>query len=238
MPALFYDLPALLLVGSGASASVYWKKLTPYAGIAGGICGCFIYLGDGYRGLILLATFFFLGTAATAWNKDEKSRMPHREKDPEMRLPGQVLANGGVAAFCGLIMSLAPAHKALWELMMASSLAAATADTLSSELGILYGSRHYNILTWKLDHNGWNGVVSVEGFLLGLLGSGTIALVYALDNNTGIRWLIVILAGTLGNLADSYLGATLERKHWLGNDGVNLACSLTGALTALIFGLL
>jgi uncharacterized membrane protein len=81
-------------------------------------------------------------------------------------------------------------------------------------------------------------VVSVEGFLLGLLGSGTIALVYALDNNTGIRWLIVILAGTLGNLADSYLGATLERKHWLGNDGVNLACSLTGALTALIFGLL
>jgi uncharacterized membrane protein len=43
-------------------------------------------------------------------------------------------------------------------------------------------------------------------------------------------WLLV--AGTAGNLADSVLGATLERRGVLDNNTVNFLNTLTGALVA------
>ncbi len=46
--------------------------------------------------------------------------------------------------------------------------------------------------------------------------------------------LIIILAAIIGNLADSVLGASLERKHYLGNDVVNFLNTLTSALVVLL----
>ena len=43
---------------------------------------------------------------------------------------------------------------------------------------------------------------------------------------------VVILGGIIGNLADSVLGATLERRGTLGNDVVNFLNTLVGAITA------
>jgi uncharacterized membrane protein len=42
-------------------------------------------------------------------------------------------------------------------------------------------------------------------------------------------WLIV-LTGTIGNLADSILGATYERKGAIGNNAVNFLNTLIAAL--------
>ena len=44
--------------------------------------------------------------------------------------------------------------------------------------------------------------------------------------------LTITVAGTIGNLADSVLGATLERAGVLSNDGVNFFNTLTAALVA------
>jgi uncharacterized membrane protein len=46
----------------------------------------------------------------------------------------------------------------------------------------------------------------------------------------GFWW--VLLAGAIGNLADSVLGATLERSRYLSNDAVNFLNTLLGALSA------
>jgi uncharacterized membrane protein len=40
----------------------------------------------------------------------------------------------------------------------------------------------------------------------------------------------VILAAGTGSLVDSFLGATLERRGWLNNDGVNLFGTLAAGL--------
>jgi uncharacterized membrane protein len=59
-----------------------------------------------------------------------------------------VLANGGVAALFGLLMLLVAGPIApLFAVLMAAALSSAMADTLSSELGTVYGSRFYNIIT-------------------------------------------------------------------------------------------
>jgi uncharacterized membrane protein len=44
---------------------------------------------------------------------------------------------------------------------------------------------------------------------------------------------IVVLAGAAGLFFDSLLGATLERRGWLGNDLVNFASTLFAAALAL-----
>jgi uncharacterized protein (TIGR00297 family) len=181
--------------------------------------------------LFVRGAFFATGPAATSWKKSEKRLIAIHQKT---RTAGQVAANGGVAALAGLCMIAWPSGRQVWEIMMAASLASATADTLSSELGMVYGRRTYNILTWKPDQKGRDGVVSVEGLLIGVGGAAVIAGLYALwqGQSAGTAAAIIVLTGTLGNIADSVLGATLERSGNLSNDGVNFCNTLIAAVTA------
>jgi len=100
----------------------------------------------------------------------------------------------------------------------------------------VYGRRYYNILTLKPDVRGLNGVVSLEGTALGLAGTAVLAAAYCLSTvwSPAFGWLLV--AGTAGNLADSVLGATLERRGVLTNNAVNFLNTLTGALVAGALG--
>jgi uncharacterized protein (TIGR00297 family) len=132
----------------------------------------------------------------------------------------------------GLLSFCFPAHADLLQLMLAASFASATSDTLSSELGNIYGRRYYNILTLRPDQRGLNGVVSLEGTLLGLAGSCLIACLYGLGFGWGGGLAAVVLAGTLGNIFDSVLGASLERRAYLNNNAVNFLNTLFAALAA------
>ncbi|HVW61503.1 MAG TPA: DUF92 domain-containing protein [Puia sp.] len=234
---LLNNVIVLLILSAGAFASVRLKKLTLPAGITGGVLGWLVFAGGGYTGLGMLATFFILGTAATGWGRDRKiALLNDGEKGASAqatRTTGQVFANGGVAALTGLGILIFPAYHLRFEVAMAGSLASATADTLSSELGVVYGRRFYNILTWRPDQRGRDGVVSIEGTIIGVAGSTVIAALYA----AGHEWSstvvgIIILAGTIGNLVDSVLGAALERKGYIGNDMVNFLNTMMAGLLA------
>ena len=225
-----------LLLGAGMFYSVRAGKLTTAAAITGGALGLLIYLGSGFTGLALLALFFGLGTAASGWRVADKRRLGLAEENKGRRTAGQVVANAGVAAGLGLLAWQYPSAAPLARLMLAGSFAAATADTLSSELGNVYGRQFYNILTLRTDARGLNGVVSLEGTALGLAGTAVLAAAYCLSYGWGpaLGWLLV--AGTAGNLMDSMLGATLERGGWLHNNAVNFLNTLTGALVAGALG--
>lgn len=220
------------LLGLGMGYSWRAGKLTTAAVWTGGGLGLLIYLGSGFGGLALLALFFGLGTAASGWRVADKRRLGLAEENKGRRTAGQVVANAGVAGLMGMLAWQYPPAAPLAGLMIAGSFAAATADTLASELGNVYGRRYYNILTFRPDTRGLNGVVSLEGTVLGLAGTAVLAVAYCLGFGwgAGFGWLLV--AGTVGNLMDSVLGATLERRGWLGNNAVNFINTLTGALVA------
>jgi uncharacterized protein (TIGR00297 family) len=230
MPVYHY-LPFLITLIAIIIISVKAQKLTLAGALTGGVIAVLIFAGAGYTGIFMLAAFFILGTAATTWKKKEKQRFKIGV-DHTKRNSGQVLANGGMAAITGLLAWFMPAQTGLFRMMMAASLASAMADTLSSELGMVYGRRFYNIVTFKKDEPGLDGVISAEGTLIGLMGSIVIALVYALGFGWNISVLIILTAGTIGNLSDSVLGALLERKHYLNNDAVNFLNTLIAALMA------
>lgn len=220
------------LLGLGMAYSWRAGKLTTAAVRTGGGLGLLIFLGSGFAGLAQLALFFGLGTAASSWRVADKRRLGLAEENKGRRTAGQVVANAGVAGLLGLLAWQQPTYAPLAHLMLAGSFAAATADTLASELGNVYGRRYYNILTLRPDTRGLNGVVSLEGTALGLLGTAGLAAAYCLGVGWGPAFGWLLVAGTAGNLADSVLGATLERRGYLGNNAVNFLNTLTGALVA------
>lgn len=232
MPA--YDYPVYLFLIAGAVLSIFTRKLTPAGAITGAIVGLLIYKGAGYTGITMLALFFIAGSAATGFNRKQKDQIVAETKEPGRRTAAQVIANGGVAALLGLFGWLHPAYLPIALLMMAGSLASATADTLSSELGTIYGKRFYNVLTLKEDKQGLDGVISLEGTLIGVAGAFLIATVYAIGLGWSSNLLLIVIAGVAGNLTDSILGASLERRGLMKNNTVNFLNTLTGALVCLL----
>ena len=223
-----------LFLLAGVVLSIVGRKLTIPAALLGGLSGFLVYTGGGYTGLALLVLFFVLGSGATGIGLKKKEQLGLAEADKGRRSAGQVVANGGVAAILGGLAWYYPEHAPILQLMMAGSLASATADTLSSELGTILGRRFYNVITLKKDTRGLNGVISVEGTLAGIAGAIIIAAVYAVGHGWNMEFLWIVLAGIIGNLADSLLGATAERRHLIGNNVVNFLTTAIGAAVCLL----
>ncbi|CDO75033.1 hypothetical protein BN946_scf184640.g8 [Trametes cinnabarina] len=116
-------------------------------------------------------------------------------------------------------------------------------DTLASELGILSRSPPILITTLKTVPPGTNGGLSVVGTLASLLGGlimGMTMAVSLLVQSTACRlvWIDVVLplviwgtvAGGVGSLLDSLLGATLQCTRYL-NDSKRILTDEAGAPT-------
>jgi len=227
--SILHTVPAWLLLLAGALWSWRKRKLTPAGVITGAITGTVIFISTGYPGLVMLTSFFMAASAATKWQAAKKADVGNQHENKTGRTATQVLANGGCAAALGILALIWPTHLNLIMLMMTGAFAAATADTLSSELGMVYGHRFYNILTLKNDQRGLDGVISLEGTLIGLAGAVLIAGIYTAFCGWSVQFAYIIVAGFLGTLTDSALGATLERRGILGNNMVNFLNTAVGA---------
>ncbi|MDR3715014.1 MAG: DUF92 domain-containing protein [Puia sp.] len=245
----------MIFLVAGAVYSVKAHKLTLPAALTGAFLALAVFAGGGYTGLAMMAGFFFAGTAATSWKLSWKRQQGLAEHEKGTRTAGQVFANAGVAAFAGLAALLAPFHAEKFQLLIAAAFAAASSDTLSSELGNVYGRRFYSIIGFGKGERGRDGVISLEGSLCGLAGAVLIAGIYlaggGLENifcprNHFSAWTfrfkftgIIVVAGITGNIVDSLLGATWERKQYIGNNAVNLLNTAAAALCAwLLNGIL
>ena len=225
---------ATSLIIATASLSIYLNKLSFSGGITGTIVALCIWMGAGWAGLLALLIFFVSGTVASRWQLQKKQELTLEQEGRGRRTISHVLANGGIAAICGILAYHYDAHAVVFQLMLYSSIAVAMSDTLSSELGNVYGSKYINICTFKSDKRGLDGVISIEGSVFGILGSGMIGLTALAISNQS--FLLVTVIGFLGNLTDSILGATLQRRGLLNNHHVNFLATLTGAVLAwLIF---
>lgn len=222
---------AVLLIFSMVTC-VKTKKLTIPASFLAAVIGVVVFIAADLKGVLLLLVFFILSVLATGYKRHLKAKYENADGQARGRTAGQVFANGGVAAIIAGCSLLFPAYQTLFLAMMAASLASALSDTLSSELGTVYGRRFFNIITWKQDVRGLDGVVSMEGTLIGLLGSGIVALAFS---GPGKLAVLITLSGFLGNLSDSIIGALLERKNHISNNAVNLLSTFFAAAVMLLF---
>lgn len=216
------------------ASAVGLRKIDLSGGITGALLAWVIYLGGGLTGLALLFLFFVMGSAASHWKMKEKEKMGLAQENRGQRTVRHALSNGGVAALCGLLAWIFPQEVELWQIALAASLASATADTISSELGNVYGTRYINIITFKQDERGRDGVISLQGTALGFIAALVVALTYTISQGSLRALLVVTLAGLVGNVADSILGASLQRRGYMTNDTVNFANTAIAACIAAI----
>lgn len=172
--------------------------------------------------LLPLIVLFLLTFAATRFKRRAKEAAGLAEPRRGRRA-AQIAANLGVAGLC--------AATGFYPGVLAA-LAEATADTLSSEIGQALGGPTWLLTSLRRVAPGTDGGISLRGSVAGLAGAALVTL-------AGSPWLwspraavIVFAAAVAGLLADSLIGATLERRGWLGNDLVNFASTLVSALLA------
>jgi uncharacterized protein (TIGR00297 family) len=187
----------------------------------------------GWRGTALpaLLALFLLTFAATRFGRRRKEAMGTAESRSGRRA-AQVVANLGVAGLCAV------GGEALETALLAASIAAlaeAAADTVSSEMGqALAGSRWGTALlitTGRRVAAGTDGGVSVAGTAFGVAAAMVVVLLSPVAHS-GALLLAVFAAGCAGLFFDSVLGATVERKGWLGNDLVNFSSTVFAAVMA------
>ena len=213
-----------------AAFSYILKKVSLSGAITGGVIS-FLLLWNEWVNFILFGLFFVLGSFATIWQFDRKRQLNIGQENDGIRKWIHAFANGGVAAICSLLVILFPKYEIL-TFAASASIAAALSDTLSSELGNIYGKKYFDILSFKKGKRGEDGMISLEGTFFGIVGStliGTLCGILTMDYSIIFP---VSVAGFAGNIIDSYLGATLQRKGWIDNHFVNF---INTAFAAYIF---
>jgi uncharacterized protein (TIGR00297 family) len=244
------------------------RSLSTSGAYAATFVGTIIFGIGGWQWAILLLTFFITSSALSHAFKKSKQDLNEKYSKGYERDAGQVLGNGVLATVFAALHAFFP--NALWPWVgFAAALAAVNADTWATELGVLNPTPPRMVTNLrKRVEKGTSGGVSLWGTGASFLGSFVIALLAAFLNPTGILntndwslFLIVTIAGLLGSLFDSLLGATVQaiyvcpkdqketERHplhicgaqtvqirgwkWLNNDWVNFACGAFGVVITL-----
>lgn len=227
---------AYIAAGVLSLAALKAKALTPSGAAGATLVGGTIWGCAPPRASLGLITFFTSSSALTQLPSGTRGR------DEGGRNAAQVLANGGVASALAVdwVIRRSPVSLAA----IGGALAAATADTWASELGVRYGGTPRLITTLNKVPPGANGGVTAVGIASSLMGATVISAIYTAafrGQNRRQLFLATTAAGTLASLVDSLLGATIESRpnggvHWIDNDAVNLLNTTTGAgLAALLY---
>lgn len=169
------------------------------------------------------------------------SRKRRRGEPRKLR---QVLANSVPALFCALGYA---ASGDGWLLVVAAgALAASTADTWASEVGVHSKNSPVNILTREPLQRGLSGGVSPLGLAATVVGAVTSAFLamllfhafgYAIPTGPD-AFFFNIACGVVGSLVDSVLGVVMQAKYRCPNDaeGGLVETPPCGAQAALVSG--
>ncbi len=241
-----------------AAISFYAGFLTASGAVATFLLASLIFGIGGWRWTVPILTFFVLSSLLSRIGRSRKKEFEDLFEKSGNRDHGQVAANGGVAGMVALLAFIFPSRD-LYPIYL-GAVAAVTADTWGTEIGLLARGRTFLITSWKAVAPGTNGGVTIIGLLGGLAGAMIIA---AIGSLWGIDWTMggfIAAAGFAGSTVDSFLGATIQArfqcracgktterhqhcgqptKHigglgWLRNDAVNWICALSGAVVMML----
>ncbi len=250
------------LLAAGLIAILAWRlrALTIDGALAAAAVGAVTFGLGGIVPAVLLLAFFLSSSGLSMVGRSKKAGLADRYQKGSRRDWLQVMANGGVAAGCAAGLGLS--GRSFWLAGVAGALAAATADTWGTELGVLSGGRPRMVTSGRRVEPGTSGAITFGGTLASLAGAVFIAALAALLSSQGELLTAATLGGFAGAVVDSVLGAGLQSRYycpacdrgteqhpkhhrcghetqwvgglrWLDNDTVNLMATLVGGLLGL-----
>ncbi len=218
-----YSLPLFIIV-----ISIEKRSLNYPGAISALLLAYIILLTQNLNWFLVLFLFFLIGSIATKYREKKKRKMKIAQK---VRSSKNVVSNGGMP----MLMALLGGPIGLYGFV--GSLATATADTVSSEVGVLSKEKPRMITSFKKVKAGKNGAITIFGTVVGstaalLIGTAS----YLLIKNDLRIIAIAVIAGTLGNLIDSLIGAVFENKKKCGNSTTNFIATTSGAIIGMALG--
>ncbi len=198
--------------------------------VGGAVAACAVggtIFGFGGLPWAVLLVLFFVSSSALSFAKSSDTRKLKASETFEKggkRDAAQVLANGGIAALLSLFSPLATP---LLFVGYIGALAAATADTWATEIGVLSNRSPLLITTGKPVPAGTSGGITPLGTGASAAGALCIGLaacvlavipVFGLPSDLAARLPTLLAAGftggLAGSLADSVLGATTQAAYF------------------------
>lgn len=208
-----------LAVGIPLALAAWSKRaLDSYAATASVLLsGLYMLMGPAFFACSL--AFFLSSSAVTKLGYSGKKAKGAAEREVGRSLT-QVVGAGGVAAALSVFYVIAPLNLKERILTAAvAAVAASNADTWAAEIGSLSSSRPRLVTSPRtFVEPGTSGGVTLLGELGSLAGSAAISLVWMLASLVAGKpvsanhLLLVFVLGWLGELIDSVVGATLQRK--------------------------
>ncbi|GAX91819.1 DUF92 domain-containing protein [Effusibacillus lacus] len=267
------------LAGSLLIAGFAYKKrsLSLSGMIAAVIIGTMLFSLGSISWFGTLIAFFVSSSVLSKWKHKTKEHVESGYEKTGRRDSGQVLANGALAVGIAAANFLWP--NPLWWHAFIGVMATVNADTWATEIGGASKQVPRSILNWKQVPSGTSGGVTKAGMAASIAGGIFIGLsawiltvlfpfqvgiTIPADSSVSVSSLVLIglIAGLVGSLTDSLLGASwqtmyqcevcgrqIERRihcnrptrHIRGftvmnNDTVNLVSSMGGGIIAVWIG--
>ena len=223
--------PALVLNAAAAALAGAARTVRAGGAVAGALLGAVVLAFAGWGPYAVLVVFFVLGSALTRWGWAAKERRGVAEGHRGARGVLQVIANGAPAAALA-VLYWADGGDRLLMMGYAGALAAASADTASSELGQVYGLRPVSLTSLKAVPVGTPGAVSgagtaagaCAGLLIGLAAvpAGVIPF-YAVP--------VVALAALAAAMFESLVATAVKGRG--GHHALNFTNACAGAACAM-----
>ncbi|MHB8567461.1 MAG: DUF92 domain-containing protein [Nitrososphaerales archaeon] len=197
--------------------------------VAGAIITFIVFIAGGARWLAIIVAFFIISSALTRVGYEYKKRLGSAQEKGGRRSWPNTVANGGVAA----ILALAEiySHQQLLVVAFLSSIAAALADTVATEVGLLSKSKPRLITRLsRIIEPGTSGGVTGLGELVAFgsaLGISALGVLLSIIGRSGqlsaLAAMVSVVTGAfLGTAIDSFLGATVQGMR---------RCEICGSLT-------
>ena len=204
--------------------------------VAGGLACFLLFAGAGPAAFATLAALFLMTWASTRLGYRRKLALGLAERR-EGRHVWQVLANLAVAAL-GSVAYSATGNR-VWLIASLAALAEAATDTVASEIGQHRGPDARMITTWERVPTGTDGGITLPGSIAGMAAGLVIEAVASVGGMLPRAQLwLPVATGFAGMLIDSVLGATLQRRGWIGNQAVNFFSTLAAAGLAYAISML